>query len=391
MADTEGGAASRRHRKIEFNGYELPTRDPLSAEEERQIARAIQSGNAALTRLVELLVPLVEATLASTDTSPLDRRALFDPALAGVRRAVERHALSGASDGEFVGCAATMIQQAVAEYIDGSDRRRWDCGGDGARWASDRLPRKILEAHPAASAAMDPALLAALRARAEAIDTLVHAHTRLLVSMLAARRGRGQDDPDMLQRGLLALWRAAESFDPDRHPRFSPLARTAVTNEFENARREESGSTASGCRLIAEFQRAEMRLADRPGGPPTEREVFDILGWSRTKRENYCKAVAAAASPGLVGDEPHRRQATNPLQELIVRDEAKRFEAAWASLGEPAQKILVARFLAEKRETRADLVARLGLTLHQVRRIEEESLENLRRLLEADGPNRPTA
>jgi RNA polymerase sigma factor (sigma-70 family) len=391
MADTQGDGPARPYRKIQLGGYVLPTGKPLSAQEEHELARTIQTGNTALSQLVELLAPSLEAALASVDTSPFDHRDLLGHALAGARRAVERHALSGAADGEFVGRAATMIQQAVAEYIDGSDRRRWDCGGDGGQWATKRLARKIFEDHAARAPAMDPALLEALRARAQAIDILVRAHSRMLASMLAARQGRGQDDPDLLQRGVLALWRAAESFDPDRHPRFNPLARTAITYEFENARREDSGATASACRLIGEFKKAETRLASSPGDPPTESDVFESLGWSTTKRENHRKAVAAAASPDPVEGHPQRRQATNLLQELIAQEKCKRFEAAWGSLGEQAQEILVARFLAEKRETRADLVARLGLTLHQVRRLEEESLETLGRLLGADGPNRPTA
>ena len=176
-----------------------------------------------------------------------------------------------------------------------------------------------------------PGALEALRARAEAIKTLVQAHTPLLASMLAARQGRGHDDPDLLQRGLLAMRCAAEAFDTGRHPRFSPLARTAIVHEFENAHREDSGATASGCRLIAEYKRAEMRLADRPGALPSERDVFETLGWSRTKRENYRKAVAAASRDPVEG-EPHRRQADNPLQELIAKEEAKQFEVAWGSL-----------------------------------------------------------
>lgn len=390
MSDSQRDGTSRRYRKIELGGYNLPTRDALSADEEHAIARTIQTGNAALAGLIDLLVPGLEAALESTDISPLDRQVLLAPAMAGARQAVERYALSRASDGDFVGSAATMIQQAVAEYIDGSDRRRWECGGDGTQWASERLPRAVFEEHAETLIALDPKLLAALRARAEAIETLVEAHSRLLASMLAARQGRGQDDPDLLQRGVIALRRAAESFDPDRHPRFNPLARTAIANEFANARREDSRATASGCRLIGEYRTEEIRLADRSGGPPTEREIFDGLGWSRTKRQNYRKAVAAA-NPGPVEGQPCRRKASNPLQELIDREDNKRFDAAWGSLGELAQQILVARYLADRRETRADLVTRLGLSLHRLRCIEEESLQKLRCLFEADGGDWPTA
>ena len=45
------------------------------AQEERELARTIQVGNAALTRLVELMAPSLQAALAPADTSPLDRRA----------------------------------------------------------------------------------------------------------------------------------------------------------------------------------------------------------------------------------------------------------------------------------------------------------------------------
>jgi RNA polymerase sigma-32 factor len=326
----------------------------------------------------------LQAAIQSADISPFDQRRLLEIVLAGARRAVERHAVSKASDGDFVGCAMNMIQEAVAEYIDGSDRRRWNCGGDGTSWASSRFTPAVFEDHASGMAAMDPFLLQALRARADAIETLVRAHSPLLASMVAAKRGRGHDDTDLLQRGRLALRRAAESFDPDRHPRFSPLARTAIGHEFENARRENSGATASGCRLIAEFQNAKTRLTDRLGTPPSEREVFDNLGWSRTKRENYRKAVAATASPESVEGLPHLRRVGNPLQEQIEMEEAKLFDVAWGSLSAQAQEILVARYMAEKRETREELVARLGLSLHQVRRLEMESLEILRRMMRTD-------
>src|SRR5437016_4227976 len=102
MSDTQGDGTSSRYRKIELSGYQLPTGGPLSADEEREIARTIQDGNAALARLVEQLLPALETALESTDTSPLNRQALLGPALAGARQAVERHALSGGSDGEFV-------------------------------------------------------------------------------------------------------------------------------------------------------------------------------------------------------------------------------------------------------------------------------------------------
>src|SRR6266545_4583923 len=94
MSDTQGDGPSRPYRKIELNGYMLPTGPPLSAQEERDRARTIQAGNAALSRLVELLAPSLEAALESADTSPLDRRDLLGHALTGARRAVERHALS---------------------------------------------------------------------------------------------------------------------------------------------------------------------------------------------------------------------------------------------------------------------------------------------------------
>jgi hypothetical protein len=142
MSDIQGDGTSSRYRKIELDGYDLPIGGPLSIDEVREAGRAIQAGNAALARLVELLAPALEAVLESADVSPFDRHTLLVPALAGARQAVEHHALSGAADGEFVDRVAAMIQQAVAEYIDGSDGRRWDCGGDGTQWASVRLTRQ---------------------------------------------------------------------------------------------------------------------------------------------------------------------------------------------------------------------------------------------------------
>src|SRR5690606_11691281 len=116
------------------SGYILPKLKPLSADEERNLARIIQAGNNALDRIAERLKPVIEATLSSVDTSPLDTRTLLAPALVGVRQAAEGHAASGKVDGEFITSAAPMIQRAVAEYIDRSDKHRWACGGDGAGW-----------------------------------------------------------------------------------------------------------------------------------------------------------------------------------------------------------------------------------------------------------------
>ena len=66
----------------------------------------------------------------------------------------------------------------------------------------------------------------------------------------------------------------AEALGPEATLSKSTVAKVceAIAHEFENARREDSGATASGCRLIAEYKRAEMRLADRPGTPPSDRD-----------------------------------------------------------------------------------------------------------------------
>src|SRR5262249_15631663 len=63
MSDAQGDETSPRYRKIELDGYDLPIGGPLSADEEQEIGRTIQAGNAALARLVELLAPALEAAL----------------------------------------------------------------------------------------------------------------------------------------------------------------------------------------------------------------------------------------------------------------------------------------------------------------------------------------
>ena len=123
------------------------------------------------------------------------------------------------------------------------------------------------------------------RSQAE-IEALIQAH-RGLVTAIAARFGDLSRDPDLLQCGMIGLWRAAECWDGE-HP-FPALASVCIRNAMYSHLRQVSRWEPP----VAEFTEegapdaGDLSRAVRERYAPGSRERLILLGLleGKTKKE----------------------------------------------------------------------------------------------------------
>jgi RNA polymerase sigma factor (sigma-70 family) len=330
----------------------------------------------------------LEEILCSIDVAPFEPEMLLEPAREGLRRALANHAGSPEPAGRFATCAAELVRASVASFIDDSGSGLKLGEGGGTSWASDRLAWEAFAGIDAHGSATDPALWRAVRERERAIAILVGSHMQLLRSVVASRSGRGTDDEDLMQQGVIALRRAAESFVADRGAAFSTHATNVIRNEFNDVTRRASGCTANASRLIAEFSREKWRIFRETGAMPSREQVFDGLLWSPTKRGNYQKAVAACDRQSLdelTGVGPGVRSLSrDPLEDLIRREDEKFLSDALDSLGPDERQLITAKYYGPAPLSLKERAARVFLSPAELQKREAEVEGKLRQRLGLD-------
>lgn len=225
---------------------------------------------------------------------------------------------------------------------------------------------------------------------AEARDHLVRANLRLAVRIARGYAGRGVDLADLIAEGNLGLLRAAEGFDPGMGTRFSTYASYWVEQAVQRAVIRASRPVrvpAYAAQLLRRWRRAEARLQEELGRPPTLEEVAAALGLRPRQFQIACQALRAHAGPaqseeggpGLNEVLPDRRGG-EPGTVLGEAEELDRVIEMVGRLDARAAKVLRLRFGLEggKPLTLAEVGTRLELTRERVRQIELAALARLR-------------
>lgn len=132
------------------------------------------------------------------------------------------------------------------------------------------------------------------------IDFLIEQHQSLVPRVAARSFPSLSRDPDLLQCGLIGLWRAAQTWDGERP--FPPYARRCILNAMRNYTRDKNRITIHELPAAApplsrgdleECAAARLDLGDRirRAWPPNSREryILTALAAGASKR-----AVAAA-------------------------------------------------------------------------------------------------
>jgi RNA polymerase sigma factor (sigma-70 family) len=209
------------------------------------------------------------------------------------------------------------------------------------------------------------------------------AKAALLAEMLPLLRrwsrryaGRGVDDDDLVQDGVVGVLRAINRYDPARGP-FLPWARLWVRQAMQQTVAESARPVRLPTHVLwdmHELKEHRERLARALGREPRLMELADSLGWAadrvgdvlRVERPPADAAYADLLEYPLAGDE---------FEQVLMRVTSEQLRPALLHLSERERAVLAARAEGESLRT---IGRRLGVSGERVRTIEERALARVR-------------
>lgn len=237
-----------------------------------------------------------------------------------------------------------------------------------------------------------------------ALDRLIDAHMRLVISLAAKSRHYGLSVADLTQEGVVGIMEAAKRFEPARDVRFSTYAtwwiRAAIQEYIlRNWSIVRGGTSSSQKALFFNLRRLRARIAHSPDrvGESTFKTIAAKLGVSLADVEIMNARLDGSdvsLSDALIkGDKDSGEYIDfvtdkEPLPDEII--DSKRLTClvnrALGVLSERERNIIRRRKMSDASETLETIGNELGISKERVRQIESRALYKLRRaLLQAGG------
>lgn len=237
-----------------------------------------------------------------------------------------------------------------------------------------------------------------------ALHALIKSHARLVVRMAWDFRRSGMPLGDLIQEGNVGLSLAAARFDPERNVRFSTYASwwiMAGIQDFilRNASIVRFATTPMHRSLFFKLRRLRARHATGADGtlPYEQKEILAReMGASLAEVERIDAALARGdralnatredddagelqdflADPG-----PNPEESVTESHDRTVR--ARQVREALDLLNARERRIIVRRFLDDRKATLAEIGDEFGVSKERVRQLENKALAKLRGTLGA--------
>ncbi len=233
----------------------------------------------------------------------------------------------------------------------------------------------------------------------EALQRLVEANLRFVVSYAKRYRGLGMSFLDLIHEGTLGLIEAAKRFDPDRNVKFISYAVWWVRQAIFHSLSEHVRVFRLPQKLSSQVSRmgtARRQLTAELERTPTTDELAEKTDLSKKEVEALLLAggedlsLSTAVGEGgtlELGDVLEQDSVPSVELELIRSSFEEQVRAMVSQLDDKEREVIKLRFGLDGEDPRTlqEIGAALGLSRERIRQIESKAKEKLRRSHEVQG------
>ena len=226
-----------------------------------------------------------------------------------------------------------------------------------------------------------------------ALQKLVEANLRFVVSYAKRYRGCGLSFLDLINEGNIGLIEAAKRYDPKKNVKFITYAVWWIRQSVIHALSESSGAfrlPQKQANLLYRIGKTQSSMTTELARLPTNEELADRMEVSVEEITNLLQVSDENISLSAIIDEEHDFRLSDKIEQAVIPSADKvlvrqamrnQLRSALGELDEKEGRVIRLRFGLDGDEPRTlkEIGEMLNLSRERIRQIEVQALEKLRR------------